>query len=400
MYIERELLAPLRHTLQRGKSVLLMGPRQTGKSTLIEQQVKTDLTYSFLQTDIRRQFEQHPEHILSEIKAFRTLNPDKPLPMVYIDEVQLVPDILDNVQYAIDHKLAQFVLSGSSARKLKLRKQGINFLPGRLIDLRLDALSISELAHLTVPLAQRLLYGTLPEIVLQESNADRDQLLTAYVNLYLEQEIRAEALVRNLVSFSQFLQLMAIESGNTVNINRLAERIGVKRHTLYDYLSILEDCLIIGHIEPLTDTTSRRRLSKANKYLFFDSGVRRIAAGESAHIPEKYYGALFEQFIGMECIKFIRQHAPQATLRYWQDHAGPEVDWVIELNHRFLPIEVKYTDKPTAGDARHLKKFMAEYPCHEPGLVICRVPRPMELAPNILAVPWEEISSLVANILN
>lgn len=400
MYIERELLAPLHHTLQRGKSVLLMGPRQTGKSTLIEQQVTTDLTYSFLQTDIRRQFEQHPEHILSEIKAFRMLHPDKPLPMVYIDEVQLVPDILDNVQYAIDHKLAQFVLSGSSARKLKLRKQGINFLPGRLINLRLDTLSISELAHLTVPLSQRLLYGTLPEIVLQESDADRDQLLTAYANLYLEQEIRAEALVRNLVSFSQFLQLMAIESGNTVNINRLAERIGIKRHTLYDYLSILEDCLIIDRIEPLTDTTSRRRLSKANKYLFFDSGVRRIAAGESAHIPEKYYGALFEQFIGMECIKFIRQHAPQATLRYWQDHAGPEVDWVIELNHRFLPIEVKYTDKPTAGDARHLKKFMAEYSCHEPGLVICRVPRPMELAPNILAVPWEELFGLLANILN
>ena len=142
------------------------------------------------------------------------------------------------------YKLAQFFLSGSSARKLKLRKQGINFLPGRLIDLRLDTLSLSELAHLTVPLAQRLLYGTLPEIVLQESDADRDQLLTAYVNLYLEQEIRAEALVRNLVNFSQFLQLMAIESGNTVNINRLAERIGIKRHTLYDYLSILEDCLI------------------------------------------------------------------------------------------------------------------------------------------------------------
>lgn len=400
MYIERELLAPLHHTLQRGKSVLLMGPRQTGKSTLIEKQVTTDLTYSFLQTDIRRQFEQYPEHILSEIKAFRMLHPDKPLPMVYIDEVQLVPDILDNVQYAIDHKLAQFVLSGSSARKLKLRKQGINFLPGRLIDLRLDTLSISELAHLTVPLSQRLLYGTLPEIVLQESDADRDQLLTAYVNLYLEQEIRAEALVRNLVSFSQFLQIMAIESGNTVNINRLAERIGIKRHTLYDYLSILEDCLIIDRIEPLTDTTSRRRLSKANKYLFFDSGVRRIAAGESAHIPEKYYGALFEQFIGMECIKFMRQHAPQATLRYWQDHAGPEVDWVIELNHRFLPIEVKYTDKPTAGDARHLKKFMAEYPCHEPGLVICRVPRPMELAPNILAVPWEELFGLLVKILH
>ena len=102
----------------------------------------------------------------------------------------------------------------------------------------------------------------------------------------------------------------------------------------------------------------------------------------------------------MECIKFIRQHAPQATLRYWQDHAGPEVDWVIELNHRFLPIEVKYTDKPTVGDARHLKKFMAEYPCHEPGLVVCRVPRPMELAPNILAVPWEELFSLMVNILN
>ena len=188
MYIERELLAP---PPPCSAAKVFTDGSSTNRQINFNRTTGQNRPYVFLSANrIRRQFEQHPEHILSEIKAFRTLNPDKPLPMVYIDEVQLVPDILDNVQYAIDHKLAQFVLSGSSARKLKLRKQGINFLPGRLIDLRLDAVSISELAHLTVPLAQRLLYGTLPEIVLQESNADRDQLLTAYVNLYLEQEIR------------------------------------------------------------------------------------------------------------------------------------------------------------------------------------------------------------------
>lgn len=253
----------------------------------------------------------------------------------------------------------------------------------------LDALSVLELD--SVPdIEELLLNGSLPEVIQQSDSQSKERLLVSYVEIYLEQEVRAEAEVRNLASFSQFLSLAAIEAGNSVNLSNISQDIGVSRHTIYEYFKLLEDCLITFRIDPITEHVGRRRLSKSSKYLFFDLGVRRIAAAEGLRLPQKYYGNLFEQFVGIEILKVIRVYASQAKLRYWQDHAGPAVDYVLEYSRQYLPIEVKWTESPLMKDARHLLKFMNEYDCNVPALIVCQAQRPLQLADNVLAIGWKD----------
>ena len=190
-----------------------------------------------------------------------------------------------------------------------------------------------------------------------------------------------------------------LKLGNELNISRLAQDVGVSRQTIEEYYQILIDCLIVDRIEPVTDVTSRRRLTKSPKYLFFDMGIRRLAAGEGLRLPSKYYGELFEQFIGIELIKMLRLYAPQAKCKYWRDHAGPEVDYIIDFNRQFTPIEVKWTETPTANDAKHLSKFMQEYNCTQNGYIVCRTTKPIALTENILAISWQSMPEIIADLL-
>lgn len=401
-FINRLIQPKIENILSRGKSILLLGPRQTGKTTLLEHQVKADLEYSFIKADVRRRYEMTPELLVSEIKAFLQLYHPLNKPIVLIDEIQKVPAIMDPIQDAIDQNLANFVLTGSSARKLKRNRENldINLLPGRVIELRMDALSLLEIPDSQPDINDLILNGSLPEVIQQKNMANKEELLTSYVNIYLEEEIRAEAIVRNLASFSQFLAYSAVEAGSEINVSKLSQEIGVSRHTIDEYYQILLDCLIVDRIEPITSVTTRRRLTKSPKYLFFDMGIRRIAAGEGLRLPQKYYGLLFEQFIGIELLKLIRLYAPQAKLRYWHDHAGPEVDYVIEYNRQYIPIEVKWTTSPSKGDAKHLYKFINEYDCVKPAYVMCRTPRPVALGDNVLAIGWDMMPVVIRDILS
>ena len=401
-FINRLIQNKIQEILSRQKSVLLLGPRQTGKTTLLARQIKADITYSFIEADLRRRYETNPEYLVSEIKAYRQLHKSKTLPIVVIDEIQKVPAIMDSIQDAIDKKLAVFVLTGSSARKLKHQNanQDVNLLPGRVIELHMEALSLLEIPQELAKIDDLILNGSLPEVIQQKNTQHKEELLTSYVNLYLEEEVRAEALVRNLASFSQFLSYAAVESGAEVNISKLSQEIGTPRQIISEYYQILLDCLVVNRIDPVTNCTTRRRLTKSPKYLFFDMGVRRVAAGEGLRLPQKHYGHLFEQFIGIELLKIIRLYAPQAKLKYWHDHAGPEVDYVIEYNRQFIPIEVKWTENPSTKDARHLVRFMDEYDCVKPAYVICRTPRPMQLNDNTLAIGWDQMACVIRDVLN
>ena len=205
-YIKRLLTQAIQQHLSRGKSILLLGPRQTGKTTLLNHQITADLSYSFLEATLRRAFERNPDDLIKEIKGHLALYPQKQKILVLIDEVQKVPEIMDAVQYAIDNKLAQFILTGSSARKLKHNHHELNWLPGRVIFLRMDSLSLIEMEPFSLNLDDLLLNGCLPEIFLEIDPQAKDALLMSYVSTYLEEEVRAEALVRNLGSFSQFLK--------------------------------------------------------------------------------------------------------------------------------------------------------------------------------------------------
>ncbi len=386
-YIIRDITKKISGLIARGKSILLLGPRQTGKTTMLEHLV-SDRTFSLADIRIRLRYEKNPEALANEIEALCETKQDKPI--IIIDEIQKIPILIDVAQDLIDRKMAQFILTGSSARKLTREKQ-INFLPGRVIFIHMDPLSLHEISTKQYPLMDRLLYGSLPEIVLTSDNNQKEELLNSYILTYLEEEIRAEAAVRNLGKFSRFLELAAAESGNPINFSKLSQEIGVSRNTIENYYEILIDCLIIERVEPISNSKTRRKLIKSQKFLLFDLGVRRIAAKEGTQLPTSCLGLLFEQFVGLELIRMARNESPGTTIRYWRDPDGPEVDWVIEKKNAYIPIEVKWTDAPTIKDARHLQTFLNEYDQATIGFIVCQTPQKMKLTDRIYALPWQQL---------
>ena len=386
-YIPRALEAELRRQLGRGKSVLLLGPRQTGKTTLLSR-FQADLTLSFDLPGVRLRYERDPGQLLGEIGAIERRRTRQP-PLVILDEVQRVPSVLDVVQHAIDSRRAQFVLTGSSARRLR-RGAPVNLLPGRIVMLRLDPLSLAEQPAL--PLDVLLLDGSLPGISVERNPGDRERDLASYVQGYLETEIRAEAVVRNVGTFSRFLELAGLESGGLVSFRALAQDLGVSHTAVAGYYKILEDCLVAERIDPLTRSRTRTKLTKSSRYVIFDLGVRRLCAGEGRRLPRERLGQLFEQFVGLELVRQSRLRGPGTSVRFWRDADGPEVDWVVERAGALVPVETKWTETPTARDVRHVEVFLREYPEAARGALVCRTPRRMKLADRITALPWQEVS--------
>jgi len=228
----------------------------------------------------------------------------------------------------------------------------------------------------------------------EKDNSLREVTLSSYVTSYLEEEIRAEALVRNVGSFTRFLEIAAGECGKQLNFTKLSQTIGVSDTTIANYYQILEDCLIATRIDPITHSQTKRRLIKSPKYLFFDLGVRRLCAHEGLQLPQKIIADLFEQYVGNELIYHTQLTSPTMRVKYWRDTAGPEIDYVLEASHQYIPIEVKWSDKPNEFDAKHLKKFLIEYPETKEAYIICRTPRAYRLTPHITALPWQEIPSI------
>lgn len=390
-FINRLLAHAIPRVLSEDKSILLLGPQQSGKTSLLNRYLSTDLSYNFLDAAVRQNFEQNPDALIQAIKAYQKLARQNRSIIVRIDGVEKIPAIVDNIQYAIDNKLAKFIVSSSSVRKLKP-------ITWPVIELRMDALNLDELKERKPELNDLLLYGSLPAIIVHADNESKESLLMAYVKQYLE-EVRNEALVRNLANFSKFLKYAAMGSGEAANVSYLSKEVGVARPTINEYYQICEDTLMAERIDPLIHTRFGRRLSKTPKYLIFDLGVRRIAAGEGTIIPEKYHNDLFKQFVGLELLKLLRAIAPAAKLCYWKDHNGPEIDYVIEYYGRHIPIEVKYSHKPTLADAKHLRVFQEEYPCMSPALIICRVERAVKISEDILAIHWRELSVTIRKMI-
>ncbi|MHB1948272.1 MAG: ATP-binding protein [Gammaproteobacteria bacterium] len=393
-YIHRLLEDNIAEVLKVGKSILLLGPRQTGKTTLIKH-IKADKYFTLANPRDRIRYEKEPFALTAEIEELAT-SFQRGSPLIIIDEIQKVPILMDAVQDLIDRKIAKFILTGSSARKLR-RGENINLLPGRVIPLRLDPFIQKEFMPPKDPLQNLLLDGSLPEVILEKSASLREILLDAYVTIYLEEEIRAEALVRDLGHFARFLELAASESGKIVNFSKLSQEIGVTHTTIAGYYQILEDCLIAERIEPIVTSKTRRKLSKTQRYMLYDLGVRRIAAHEGRDLSRDQLGNLFEQYVGLELIRMIRLSQQRFFLKYWRDPSGPEVDWVIERHKEYIPIEVKWTETPTIQDAKYLQIFLDEYPQAKKGFIVCRTTHPMKISQNIICLPWDQLNRIFEN---
>jgi len=398
--IRRNLEKEITGSIAQRRSFFLLGPRQTGKTTLLDHvagQHGQVLTYSFLQIPIRQRAEQRPEFLRQEVEAAMPK-------MVVLDEVQKVPEILDEVQYLIDKHKITFLITGSSARKL--RRKNVNLLAGRAITYRLDPFDVEErksfLKHVSSvdTLKNILTYGDLPEIaLLTERHQTKlvENLLRSYIETFLEEEIRMELLIRKLGVFGNFLRLAAEMSGKILSFRELSQDLGISHHTISSYYAILQDCLIMEKIPPLIPSSTRRRLSKSHKYLMFDIGVRNAASQTLARegVNREEWGRRFEEWIGLSLLRFLRSRNLRGTVHYWRDHNGPEIDWVVEYKDRWIPIEVKFLADPLPKHIRHLETFMDENKkTARKGFVIFLGERPRKLTEKITALPWFELPAV------
>jgi predicted AAA+ superfamily ATPase len=386
---------------------LLFGARQTGKSTLLRAvHPEPALHIDLANAEERLRYGTSTAGFLA---ACRGLAVGREPAVVIVDEAQLSPEIFNAVQhlYDADKERWRFVLCGSSARKL--RRIGANLLPGRSLYHRLYPLVQAEIApglHAASPiptpawsgpvaapfpasdLVERLAFGALPGIAGAPAE-DRAALLRSYAAIYLEEEVRREAATINLANFSRFLELAALESGQIVNYAALARKTGLTGKTIESYYALLTD-MFVGFSLPAFSGSARQGVLSTPRFFFFDLGVRHASAGL---VPEPATvlanpGPLLEQWVGLELWKRLG-YLDEGRLSYFRTKTGIEVDFVIEHRDRLIPIEVKWTDRPDVSDVRHLRLFLDEHKTKaQEGLVICRCPQPLELAPNIRALPW------------
>lgn len=327
------------------KSFFLFGPRSIGKSHLIRQQLKDQaLVIDLLRSDLLLRLSSRPEELQGIVEAA----PGKR--WVVIDEIQRVPTLLPEVHRLIETKGRRFLLTGSSARKL--RRGSTDLLAGRAWVANLFPLSWSELE--AFDLSRYLRFGGLPPVYL---SASPEEELRAYVSVYLQEEIRAEGLIRRLPPFTRFLRVAALSSGQLLNYSQVASDAEVAPSTVREYFSLLEDTLVGWTLEPWTASRKRKAIQTAKFYLF-DPGVMHALAGTTElDRNSDLYGRSFEHFIGMELRAYTSYARTGDSLHFWRSKHGYEVDYLVGGR---VAIEVKATRKASLRDARGLLALREE----------------------------------------
>lgn len=382
--------------LPPSQSLFLLGPRTTGKSTLIQTYLAncslSALRYDLLKSDDFLRLQSAPSVLRSEITARLSSQHSsviEPLQVV-IDEIQKIPLLLDEVHWLIENfsQKLRFILSGSSARKLK--RGGANLLAGRAWMRHLYPLTPLEVGD-NFQLNDSLQYGGLPPVVTAASRESKIEFLQSYVSNYLREEIQAEATVRKLASFHRFLEAAAHCNGQMVNMTTIGQEAAVKRPTVASYYQILEDTLLGFFLPVWGRGRSRKDLVAHGKFYFFDTGVvstlNRTLSGElSPHNPA--YGHAFEHFIILNFMRICDYRRSEHTIGFFRTRAGSEVDLVQDLGTTLRAIEIKSGSTIARSDVRGLTSFSDEFPDAEL-IVVCTAPHPFMLG-KIRCVPWRE----------
>jgi predicted AAA+ superfamily ATPase len=425
VYYRRHLEGALAGTVSRNKVRLLFGARQTGKTELLRHLLAGESTefYNLQEAEERRRFEADPGAFGRAVRAL-----PESVRNVVIDEIQKVPALLDETQalYDAHPRRWQVYLTGSSARKLRVRSS--NLLPGRSHVYHLYPVCLWETARhdaggriapvtaaaaapsragrparaaATAPaappfpeqdLSRLLRLGCLPG-VRGEPTAAAQLTLQSYVDNYLEEEIRREALIRDMGPFLVFLKLAAVESGRHVNLSKLSQESGVPASTLKTFYQVLADTFA-GYWVTAYGRPSRKRLLTTPRFLLFDVGVRNAAAGMALEdrLPEAEAGSLLEQLVGQELAARAGYLGRGYRVSFWRTSYGVEVDYVWEGPRQDIPIEVKWTARPRPTDARHLETFLDEFPERaKRGFLVCRCDRPEQLTERVQAIPWHDL---------
>ncbi|NBO39810.1 ATP-binding protein [bacterium] len=376
-------------TLKIPKSIsfFLFGARGTGKSTLMRSAFSSDtsLWFNLLDLEVEERLARHPMELQREVLL---LPPS--VQHVVIDEIQKLPRLLDVVHNLIEtHKVPQqFILTGSSARKLKAG--GANLLAGRAALRTLHPLTAAELGN-TFNEAEALQWGTLPKIWNVDTPEEREDILRAYANIYLKEEIWGEQLIRQLDPFRRFLEVAARQSGKIVNHSKIARDVGVDVKTVQSWYQVVEDTLIGFHLDAYHSSV-RKQLRQAPKFYFFDVGVTRALAQMLRVAPAEqtsYFGDLFEQFVVCELNARNQYEQLDYRLSYLQTKSGVEVDVIVERPGKPTAlVEIKSTKIVTEDDICSLQHFLSDFP-ESDFFLLSRDPKPQKFG-RIKAVHWRD----------
>jgi len=367
-------------------SIFLFGPRQSGKTWLLKNTVEYDLYIDLLNEKERQRYLKNPSILFSEAGEINKQNA-----IIVIDEIQKVPQLLNEVHRIMESKKEpKFILTGSSARKLK-RNQA-NMLGGRAVTFRLFPFSYFETKG-RFSLNSFLQFGGIPNVFLSDNIETKKLLLESYVTTYLKEEIFDEALTRNLPAFSKFLDLAGFENGNIINYTTIAREIGTSSKTVKEYFKILSDTLIAFMLPPFVKS-HRKRLILHPKFYFADIGIvfalKRMLAIELTE-GSPTYGDSFEHFIILETIKAISYLREEIELSYFRTKDGAEVDLILEKYNEIIAIEIKSSEMPRKLSG--LKSFLKDHSVQK-ALCVCRTPRAYSQN-GIRYIPWEKYIELL-----
>jgi len=338
--------------LPQKQSAFLWGPRKIGKTTYLKSRFPESMVFDFLRTDLFIEISKNP-FLLRE----RILAKDKKIlehPII-LDEVQKVPQILDEVHWLIENKGLRFILCGSSARKL--RRGHVNLLGGRAWRYEMFPLVTAELKH--IDLLHVLNHGMIPAHYLQDDK-NYKRSLKAYIQDYLKEEVFAEGLTRNIPAFSRFFDALSYSHGELTNYSNIARDCGIDSKTVKEYYQILIDTLLAVRIDPFKKRQSRNIITKAPKYYLFDVGVANYL--KRVHLEEergREFGKAFEHFILMEMLAYRAYSGKDFEINFWRKKTGLGIDFILADGE--ISIEIKGANRIDIRDFKVLTAFYEEY---------------------------------------
>lgn len=375
----RILIPPLK------KSFFLFGPRGTGKTTWVKERYPDAIYLDLLEARLYNQLLADP----GRLESFIT---DSLIRPVVIDEVQRIPELLNEVHRLIENRNITFVLTGSSARKL--RRSGTNLLAGRALTYHMHPLCAAELGE-DFKLESSLELGNLPSV---STEPDPHRYLKSYVSTYLDEEIRQEGLTRNVGAFARFLEAASFSQGSVLNITQTARECSVERKVVENYFNILEDLLIAHHL-PVFSRRAKRKLIVHPKFYFFDAGVyRAIRPKGPLDKPEEIEGAALETLFYQELLAVNDSLDLGYQIFYWRTQDGREVDFILYGERGLWAFEIKRSGRYTRKDFAGLKAFLKDYP-EARAVFIYGGERPMQEG-NIEVLPAEQAISNLANLIS
>lgn len=357
-----------------GESFFLWGPRQTGKSTFLHERFPKKSYYDLLLADEFERLSRDPTLMRKELLA-RPRVTDQ----VIVDEIQLIPPLLGEIQWLITNHNIPFILCGSSPRKLK--RTAANLLGGRALKLELFPLVYPEINDFD--LLRALNHGLLPKHYI--SNIPQN-LIQAYVGVYLKEEIAAEAVVRNLPAFGRFLEVAAFSNGSVPIYKNIAQECGISPPTAKEYFQILEDTMI-GKFLPSFQKKPKRRVYQSPKFYYFDLGIANYLLKRKTVEPgSETFGHAFEHFIFQELVAYVNYSRNDVQLSYWRTTSQLEVDFI--MGDHEIALEVKGTPEVKSIHCRGLQAFSEEYTTKNK-FIVSLDKRPRKMG-DILVLPWKD----------